>query len=134
MTKSEKSAARQLTLSWLAETANYLINECGWERRRAFRHTHQVLILMQSLGRGTVHFTYRKKNGEKRKAVGTLCQGISEVLDAYFEQHTDVAEMTAPQKTVSYWDLQRGGWRSLLIDRFVSIDKVELKTDDEDAE
>lgn len=60
--------------------------------------------LIEDMRHGVVTFSYRKKDGSIRSAVGTLCED-------YFSYERKGSESSRPAGLVSYWDMEAGGWR-----------------------
>lgn len=73
--------------------------------------------LRNKLHEGVVAFKYKKVNGEIRKAIGTLNISFSDELAEY------VASDKASNKTgvVSYWDIEKKGWRSVKEENIIEI-------------
>lgn len=64
-----------------------------------------------------VQFLYKKKNGEERLALGTLCK------DIYGEQNSPKgADIAYSENTVRYFDMNSGGWRSFIAENLISIE------------
>ena len=84
-------------------------------------HTGLVKHLNTILPTGAVYFTYKKVNGEERKAVGTLKKELSQKLADYEYK----GDETAPG-VIKYWDLEADGWRALKEENLVSVEKIEF--------
>lgn len=74
--------------------------------------------LCKRLSEGTVRFTYRKNNGEERQAYGTTKDGV------ITENGGSLPTGTGSEKknVKAYYDLDKQGWRSFVIDSLISID------------
>ena len=79
--------------------------------------------LKTMLSEGLVTFTFKKVNGEIRSATGTR------ILKPYIAMGFTDADM--PKGTgkevpgvVAFWDIDKGGWRSVREDSIISIDSV----------
>ena len=71
--------------------------------------------LKEKLASGVAHFIYVKKNGEVREAWGTTNPSLS-------AKHINGNGVSREvYKTTAYFDIEKGGWRSL---RWESIVKV----------
>lgn len=75
------------------------------------------------LSEGQVTFTFRKANGEIRTATGTrilkssVAMGFTDV---------DMPKGTGREipGVISFWDIDKGAWRSVREDSIISIDRV----------
>ena len=74
--------------------------------------------LCKRLSAGPVRFTYRKANGEERKAYGTTKN------DVVLENNGTLPNGNGVEKknVKAYFDLDKQGWRSFTIDALLSID------------
>ena len=71
--------------------------------------------LKEKLAIGVAHFIFIKKNGEVREAWGTTCPTLA-------QKHINGNGVSREvYKTTAYFDIEKGGWRSL---RWESIVKV----------
>ena len=113
---------RRLSNRWVFDVANKLIADESMERKRAFAQAKKVFILLEQLGRGEVRFEYLKANGERRKARGTLCHGISPAFDNYEFKNGKPNEGQTDFGIITYWDLDKEEFRSLHIKNLMSID------------
>lgn len=75
--------------------------------------------LKEALESGVVNFTFKKVNGETRKAVGTTNPTILETHKA-----TPKGTGIAPAGTIPFFDLEKKEWRSTRTTAVVSIDSV----------
>lgn len=80
--------------------------------------TKMVSELKQKMRNGTVKFKYFKKNGDIREAVGTLNS------DVYGEENKPNGNGgKTPDNQIRYFDVNSNGWRSFLIENFISYDE-----------
>jgi hypothetical protein len=71
--------------------------------------------LKEQLHKGPVKFSYRKKDGSVRTALGTLNGGFIP------EEHVPKdAGYAAPDNVQRYYDLNSQGWRSFLIENLLN--------------
>ena len=113
---------RRLSNRWVFDCANRLIADEGMERKCAFGQAVKAFHLLEQLGKGEVRFEYLKANGERRKARGTLCHGISPAFDNYEFKNDKPDEGQTDFGIITYWDLDREAFRSLHIKNLMSID------------
>ena len=106
---------RRLGNRWVFDCANRLIEDEGMERKNAFRQAAKAYHLLGRLGKGEVLFEYVKANGELRKARGTLCRGISSVLDSYEFKNGRPDMGRTESGTIVYFDLDKEEFRCLHI-------------------
>lgn len=86
--------------------------------------TKNINIIQEMLCNGVVEFTYTKKNGEERKATGTKCFDTRIVGDNFIEPKGTGTEKTG---VISYWDIEKEGWRSFGIESLVSVESFTHK-------
>lgn len=80
---------------------------------------HLYEILVDKLHRGVVSFVYRKKDGSKRYACGTL-YGIGHTIKGNGGRSC--------KWTLNYYDVDCQAWRSFLIENLISVGEVRQKT------
>jgi hypothetical protein len=82
--------------------------------------TENIVKFKNALHKGKVKFSYTKKNGETREAIGTLNIGV-------------MGEDNAPKGTgtwpvsdqiIRYYDINSQGWRSFGINNLVSWESI----------
>ena len=114
MTKKKKdNETARLLARWAMELANHLRYKEGWTAERATRQAWLCQHALEALGEGVVQLQYLKKDGSRRIARGTLCQGISEAYDSYeYKGGGGVRKTEEGYFTFAYWDLDEGGFRS----------------------
>ena len=73
--------------------------------------------LKKKLHEGETQFTYRKKNGEERMAVGTLNKEI------YGEENAPKGtEAKLADNVIRYFDMNSAGWRSFIAENLIAIE------------
>ena len=119
--KKAKNEEADLLSSWVMERANRMTTEYGVPQDEACRKAHLAKHLVELMGQGVVEFQYRKLNGQLRQARGTLCRECSpeydEALRRMAERNPENETRTQenPLDTVTYWDMDKCGWRTFLI-------------------
>lgn len=108
------------------ETRNKLrgIMQYAWQLRRttgctmseAMRASWRQSSLVSKLKRGVVQFTYLKKDGSTRQAVGTL-------LEQAVPSTQGIRKAYPTQQC--YFDLQKNAWRSFVKTNLISINQFE---------
>ena len=90
--------------------------------------------LKDILENNVVIWTFTKVNGESRQTIGT--RAVLNDSEFSINEHVNFTQYDLPKgiKTVNddiitYWDLEKFGWRSCKINSIVSIDKVMTKND-----
>ena len=95
-----------------------MVMKAAWETIRkhkastfaeALRKAWQAYKLKAKMALGAVKFTFRKTNGEIRKAVGTLAKNL-------FQYEPKTTGRPSHPATICYWDLEKGAFRSFCID------------------
>ena len=103
------------------ERANRMATEYDVPQDEACRKAHLAKRIVELMGQGVVAFQYRKLDGTLRQARGTLCRDCSPEYDEALRR---IAERNAenekgaqenPLDTVTYWDMDKRGWRTFLI-------------------
>ena len=116
-----KNQRRELTC-WLA---NFLVNKRGFDRSKAFKTAHALYRVVDRLAKGLFEFSYMKSDGSIRHARGTLCDGVSEKFDEWKRKQAEkTKDKEAESKTehreiVTYWDLDKEGFRSFKAENFL---------------
>ena len=119
--KKAKNEEADLLGSWVMERANRMATEYDVPQDEACRKAHLAKRIVELMGRGVVAFQYRKLNGQLRQARGTLCRECSpeydEALRRIAERNPENETRTQenPLDTVTYWDMDKRGWRTFLI-------------------
>ena len=119
--KKTKNEVADSLSSWVMERANRMTTEYGVPQDEACRKAHLAKHLVELMGQGVVTFQYRKLDGTLRQARGTLCRDCSpeydEALRRMAERNPENETRTQenPLDTVTYWDMDKRGWRTVLI-------------------
>lgn len=82
--------------------------------------------LKELLKDSVVNFTFRKKNGEIREAIGTRCLDIAEGIT---ENDIPKGVKEEIDSVITFWDCEKHAWRSCIESSVISIDKVVPKID-----
>jgi hypothetical protein len=117
---------RSLENRWVFDLANRLIEECGFERSKAFRQAYLVLELLGHLGLGVVTFEYVKSDGTLREARGTLCQRLMPQQEADAVERHERREPDYDRLDYAYWDWDKRAFRSFRADKVVRICAVSI--------
>ena len=118
-----KNQRRELTC-WLA---NFLVNKRGFDRSKAFKCAHAIYRLTNELAKGLLEFSYMKDDGTLRHARGTLCDGVSDRFDEWKRKQAEkpkdkkVESKSKPREIITYWDLDKEGFRSFRADRLIEV-------------
>ena len=118
-----KNQRRELTC-WLA---NFLVNKRGFDRSKAFKCAHAIYRLTNELAKGLLEFSYMKDDGTLRHARGTLCDGVSDRFDEWKRKQAEKPKdkkakaKTRPREIITYWDLDKEGFRSFRADRLMEF-------------
>ena len=67
-----------------------------------------------------VHFTYYRKDGSIREAIGTRNLAIAERRVGH-----KIPKPTGPRNVLAYYDIVADAWRSFIAENVCSIDQVE---------
>lgn len=114
----------------LMRTANYLRNEK--QDRKVFLSENMSVALKQAwwfesfrdaLSNGFARFTYYKKDGTTRTALGTRSPLLIPA-DKSPKCPQDNDEWEERAKAIPYFDLEKNEWRSFSVLNFVSLDRV----------
>ena len=76
------------------------------------------------LAHNIVYFTYRKVNGEIRKAIGTRNLTLAEIHTG-----TSIPTPKGAEQPYSYYDVEKMGWRSYKPENIISINGVYARND-----
>lgn len=80
------------------------------------KKTVTTSVLKSMLNAGNVKFTYKKKNGEEREAIGTTNK---QALDRIGVTVADAGSCTTSgeeEKSVRYYDVQKNAWRAFSLE------------------
>ena len=118
-----KNQRRELT----CRLANFLVNKRGFDRSKAFKCAHAIYRLTNELAKGLLEFSYMKDDGTLRHARGTLCDGVSDRFDEWKRKQAEKPKdkkakaKTRPREIITYWDLDKEGFRSFRADRLIEV-------------
>ena len=118
-----KNQRRELTCC----LANFLVNKRGFDRSKAFKCAHAIYRLTNELAKGLLEFSYMKDDGTLRHARGTLCDGVSDRFDEWKRKQAEkpkdkkAKSKTRPREIITYWDLDKEGFRSFRADRLIEV-------------
>lgn len=84
--------------------------------RRAVRKVKDIDELLARMREGVVRFSYTKKNGETREAIGTLKQTL---LLGFSAQQTK--QRLCNSNCVTYYDIKKEEWRSFCAENFATF-------------
>ena len=118
-----KNQRRELT----CRLANFLVNKRGFDRSKAFKCAHAIYRLTNELAKGLLEFSYMKDDGTLRHARGTLCDGVSDRFDEWKRKQAEKPKdkkakaKTRPREIITYWDLDKEGFRSFRADRLIEF-------------
>lgn len=73
-----------------------------------------ISVLKSMLNNGNVEFTYKKKNGETRNAIGTTNKTALERIGITFGDKNDGCD-SSETKSVRYYDISKNAWRSFSV-------------------
>jgi hypothetical protein len=82
--------------------------------------------VVDRLAKGLLEFSYMKSDGSIRHARGTLCDGVSEKFDEWKRRQAEKAKdkeaesKTEHREIVTYWDLDKEGFRSFKAEKLIS--------------
>ena len=118
-----KNQRRELT----CRLANFLVNKRGFDRSKAFKCAHAIYRLTNELAKGLLEFSYMKDDGTLRHARGTLCDGVSDRFDEWKRKQAEkpkdkkAESKNKPREIITYWDLDKEGFRSFRADRLIEV-------------
>lgn len=82
-------------------------------------------VLCDALKNGETHFTFIKKDGTLRKAVGTLNLDFVPDADKQFK-HSQEEQVERTDQT-SYYDLEKNAWRCCKYDSIIEINGIQVE-------
>lgn len=77
------------------------------------KKTVTISVLKSMLSKGNVKFTYKKKNGETREAIGTTNKRALDRIGIEFKNNDSNPDKS--KSVVCYYDIEKNEWRSLSI-------------------
>lgn len=79
-----------------------------------------IYVLKEMLSRGNVEFTYKKKNGEERTAIGTTNKNALARIG--ISRSDDGSGCSSSKKNVLvYYDVRKNAWRSFSLELNKSV-------------
>lgn len=88
------------------------------------KSTEAAAALREKLQQGETHFVFKKKDGSKRNAVGTLDLAIIPYQDTQFKSEEQREER---QDQVTYYDLEKMAWRCCKTENILEIEGEEIE-------
>lgn len=92
-----------------------------------FEYKNELIDLKTLLRRGEVKFSYKKKDGTIRHAIGTLNEDLIPKVEKPVEDTAkadeDKPKRKLPAATIFYYDLEKKGFRSFNEFQFEGIDE-----------
>lgn len=87
------------------------------------KSTEAAAALREKLQQGETHFVFKKKDGSRRHAVGTLNLDLIPEADKQFKSD----EQKEPSMTcVTYYDLEKMAWRCCKTENILEIEGEEV--------
>ena len=80
-------------------------------------------VLRDALKQGKTNFIFKKKDGSRREAIGTLCFDLIPVEDTQFKSEQPSEER---DDQVTYYDLEKMAWRCCKTENLLEIEGVEV--------
>lgn len=87
------------------------------------KSTEAAAALREKLQQGKTNFVFKKKDGSKRNAIGTLNFDLIPSEDTQFKTDEPREER---QDQVTYYDLEKLAWRCCKTENILSIDNEEV--------
>ena len=87
------------------------------------KSSEAAAALREKLQQGKTSFVFKKKDGSRRQAVGTLSFDIIPVEDTQFKSDEPREER---QDQVTYYDLEKMAWRCCKTENILSIENEEV--------
>lgn len=87
------------------------------------KSTEAAAALREKLQQGETHFVFKKKDGSRREAVGTLSFDIIPVEDTQFKSDERREER---DDQVTYYDLEKMAWRCCKTENILEVDGEEV--------
>ena len=78
----------------------------------------------RALRNGIVEFTYEKKNGDKRKAIGTMKPDILAAVITESKKDDGKPKRKLPSTSIFYYDCEKKAFRSFIISNLISFKTV----------
>ena len=90
------------------------------------KSTEAAAALREKLQQGKTNFVFKKKDGSKRNAIGTLDFDLIPAEDTQFKSEEQREER---QDQVTYYDLEKMAWRCCKTENILSIENEEVCDD-----
>lgn len=87
------------------------------------KSTEAAAALREKLQQGKTSFVFKKKDGSRRQAIGTLNFDIIPFEDTQFKSEEQREER---QDQVTYYDLEKMAWRCCKTENILSIENEEV--------
>lgn len=87
------------------------------------KSTEAAAALREKLQQGKTNFVFKKKDGSRRQAVGTLSFDLIPTEDTQFKSEEQREER---QDQVTYYDLEKMAWRCCKTENILSIENEEV--------
>ena len=88
------------------------------------KSTEAAAALREKLQQGETHFAFKKKDGSKRNAIGTLNFDLIPTEDTQFKSDEPHEERT---DQVTYYDLEKMAWRCCKTENILEIEGEEIE-------
>lgn len=88
------------------------------------KSSEAAAALREKLQQGKTNFVFKKKDGSRRQAVGTLNFDIIPTEDTQFKSEEQREER---QDQVTYYDLEKMAWRCCKTDNILDIEGEEIE-------
>ena len=83
----------------------------------------EIVLLEEKMLTQAVRFTFRKKDGTIREALGTLMRSLMRLDNGKLWEPVGVVK-PEPENIVRYFDLEKLMWRSFTCTEFIAITEV----------
>lgn len=97
----------------LMKQAWYMVKTLGFTISKAMKQAWRNFKLRKALKAGNVSFTFKKKDGSIREAVGTLKENVIPPVCGL--------RTSDPNKVQIFYDVIKEAWRSFKIENLVSV-------------
>ena len=104
---------------YLKKQAPVILRGATFTQKGALKHAWWFEHFRKKLSTGIYRFSYFKKDGGIREAVGTLDPAL--IPDDILPKSGMDPDALAPASTFHYYDLDANGWRSFLLDLFIGF-------------
>ena len=110
--KKKYNETSRLLRQWAMELANHLRYKEGWQPDDATRQAWLCQHALEALGKGVVMLDFSKRDGTRRIARGTVCQGVDDRFDRYEYKGKKDEISYRYNWSFTFWDLDEKGFRS----------------------